>query len=61
MMHTRRELVKLKAENEDLKQLVHGSNQRILNELATMKSMMAEFMGHGFRRDQKKRKLEGVS
>jgi hypothetical protein len=64
IIRTRRELAILKTDTEELKELVHRSNQQVLDELTSLKSMMMEFMGNNRNdrnREKKKRKHEDVS
>ncbi len=57
---TRRELLRLKSENEELRMTVTDGNKAILGELTALKALMKEFIKDSNLNDRKRKRYSGV-
>ena len=57
---TRRELLRLKSENEELRMTVTDGNKAILGELTALKALMKEFIKDSNLNDRKRKRFSGV-
>ncbi len=57
---TRRELLRLRSENEELRMTVTDGNKAILGELTALKALMKEFIKDSNLNDRKRKRYSGV-
>ncbi len=57
---TRRELLRLRSENEELRMTVTDGNKAILGELTALKALMKEFIKDSNLNDRKRKRFSGV-
>lgn len=57
---TRRELLRLKSEHEELRMTVTDGNKAILGELTALKALMKEFFKDSYLNDRKRKRYSDV-